>query len=46
MEPGDDTFKVMDMLLARKRAADRKNWLQEHGDRAEAAQELIAGVNA
>ncbi len=46
MEPGDDTRKVMDMLLARKRAADRKNWLEAHGDRAEAAQELIAGASA
>ncbi len=46
MEPGDDTHRVMDMLLARKRAADRRRWLEEHGDRAEAAQELIAGVNA
>lgn len=44
MEPGDETMQVMDMLLAKKRAADRKSWLQEHGDRAEAAQELIAGV--
>jgi len=45
MQPGDETMQVMDMLLAKKRAADRKNWLQEHGDRAEAAQDLIAGVN-
>ena len=44
LEPGDETHRVMDMLLAKKRAADRKNWLEEHGDRAEAAQELIAGV--
>ena len=44
MEPGDETMQVMDMLLAKKRAADRKSWLQEHGDRAEAAQDLIAGV--
>ncbi len=44
MEPGDKTMQVMDMLLAKKRAADRKSWLQEHGDRAEAAQDLIAGV--
>ena len=44
MEPGDETMKVMDMLLAKKRAADRKSWLQEKGDMAEAAQDLIAGV--
>ncbi len=46
MEPGDETMKVMDMLLAKKRAADRKSWLQEKGDMAEAAQDLIAGVEA
>ncbi len=44
MEPGDETMKVMDMLLAKKRAADRKSWLQEKGDMAEAARDLIAGV--
>ncbi|HEU0196673.1 MAG TPA: DNA topoisomerase IV subunit B [Nevskiaceae bacterium] len=26
---------VMDMLLAKKRAADRKSWLEENGDKAE-----------
>lgn len=46
MEPGDDTLKIMDMLLAKKRAADRKAWLEEQGDRAEAAQDLIAGLGA
>ena len=35
VEPGDDTNRVMDMLLAKKRAADRKAWLQERGDLAE-----------
>jgi len=32
---GDSARKVMDMLLAKKRAADRKIWLQQKGDRAE-----------
>ncbi|HYH44932.1 MAG TPA: DNA topoisomerase IV subunit B, partial [Thermoanaerobaculia bacterium] len=32
---GDDTEKVIDMLLARGRAGDRKEWLMEKGDRAE-----------
>ena len=32
---GDDTHRIMDMLLAKKRAGDRKVWLQEHGDLAE-----------
>lgn len=29
-----DTAKLMDMLLSKKRAADRKNWLEEKGDLA------------
>ncbi|MBF0254864.1 MAG: DNA topoisomerase IV subunit B [Gammaproteobacteria bacterium] len=32
---GDDTHQLMDMLLAKKRAADRKSWLQEKGNLAE-----------
>ncbi len=32
----DDTHKVMDMLLARKRAGDRRSWLESKGDLAEA----------
>ncbi len=35
LTPGDDTNGLMDMLLARKRASDRKAWLQEKGDLAE-----------
>jgi len=31
----DDTHKVMDMMLARKRAADRRAWLENKGDLAE-----------
>ncbi|GMR07697.1 MAG: DNA topoisomerase IV subunit B [Gammaproteobacteria bacterium] len=34
IKPGDGTNKVMDMLLAKKRASDRKTWLQEKGDLA------------
>ncbi|MEX9907074.1 DNA topoisomerase IV subunit B [Providencia rettgeri] len=30
-----ETFAVMDMLLAKKRSEDRRNWLQEKGDMAE-----------
>jgi topoisomerase-4 subunit B len=30
----DDTMIMMDKLLAKKRAADRKLWLEEHGDLA------------
>ncbi|MCG6939891.1 MAG: DNA topoisomerase IV subunit B [Thiohalocapsa sp.] len=35
VEPGDDSGMLMDMLLAKKRAADRRAWLQEKGDLAE-----------
>ncbi len=42
----EETVKIMDMLLAKKRAGDRKSWLQEKGDRAEAAQDLLAGAKA
>ena len=31
----DDTHRLMDMLLAKKRSSDRKAWLQEKGDLAE-----------
>jgi topoisomerase-4 subunit B len=32
---GDDTHQLMDMLLAKKRASDRKEWLETKGDLAE-----------
>ncbi len=32
---GDDTNELLDMLLAKKRAGDRKSWLEENGDLAE-----------
>jgi len=35
IEPGDDSNSLLDMLLAKKRAGDRKEWLQEKGDLAE-----------
>ncbi|VAX01505.1 Topoisomerase IV subunit B [hydrothermal vent metagenome] len=34
IEPGDGTHSLMDMLLAKKRAADRKAWLEKSGDLA------------
>ena len=34
IEPGDDTHSLMDMLLAKKRSADRKAWLEKEGDLA------------
>ena len=35
IEPGDNTFEIMNMMLSKKRAADRKDWLQSKGDLAE-----------
>ncbi|PCJ37335.1 MAG: DNA topoisomerase IV subunit B [Moraxellaceae bacterium] len=35
IENGDDTYKIMDMLLAKKRAGDRKIWLETKGNLAE-----------
>lgn len=35
IEAGDDTNSMLDILLAKKRAADRKAWLQDKGDLAE-----------
>ncbi|MER2581309.1 MAG: DNA topoisomerase IV subunit B [Candidatus Competibacter sp.] len=35
LDAGDDTLVLMDMLLAKKRAGDRKNWLEAKGNLAE-----------
>jgi topoisomerase-4 subunit B len=35
IDEADDTRALMDMLLAKKRAGDRRAWLQEKGDLAE-----------
>jgi topoisomerase-4 subunit B len=35
MQAGDETNRLMDMLLAKKRSGDRKSWLQKKGDLAE-----------
>jgi len=32
---GKETFKMLDMLLAKKRSADRRDWLQKKGNLAE-----------
>ncbi len=34
MEPGDDAFPMLDLLLSKKRAADRRAWLEDKGDLA------------
>ena len=34
VEQDDETYHMMDMLLAKKRAADRKAWLESNGDLA------------
>ncbi len=35
LDEGDDTMQLMDMLLAKKRASDRREWLEEKGNLAE-----------
>jgi len=35
LSPDDGTDDRMDMLLGKKRAADRRTWLEEHGNKAE-----------
>jgi topoisomerase IV subunit B len=35
IKAGDDTGKMLDMLLGKKRAADRKSWLEKNGNKAE-----------
>jgi topoisomerase-4 subunit B len=35
IKAGDNTNKLLDMLLGKKRASDRKNWLEKNGDKAE-----------
>ncbi len=35
LAPGDDADALLDMLLARKRVADRRRWLEQKGDLAE-----------
>ncbi len=35
LEPGDSTNEMMDMLLAKKRASDRKSWLENKGNEVE-----------
>lgn len=34
-ESSDDTYALFDLLLAKKRAGDRRVWLEENGDKAE-----------
>lgn len=35
IDADDDTFMTLDKLLAKKRAGDRKVWLEQHGDLAD-----------
>ena len=37
VDAGDDTDQMMDMLLAKKRASDRRDWLESKGNLAEVA---------
>lgn len=35
IDDAEETLQIMDMMLAKKRAGDRKNWLEEKGNLAE-----------
>jgi topoisomerase-4 subunit B len=35
LDPADQADSLMDMLLAKKRAADRREWLEEKGNLAQ-----------
>ena len=35
LDPGDKTNRILDMLLSKKRASDRRAWLEKKGDKAE-----------
>ena len=37
LQSGKKTEEMMDMLLAKKRSADRRSWLEKKGDQAELA---------
>ena len=37
LDPGDETNSIMDMLLAKKRASDRRAWLESKGNLADSA---------
>ncbi|MEE4202640.1 MAG: DNA topoisomerase IV subunit B, partial [Halieaceae bacterium] len=37
LDADDDTHRMFDMLLAKKRAGDRKTWLESKGDLADIA---------
>ncbi len=37
LEAADDTHQIFDMLLAKKRSADRKQWLERYGNLADIA---------
>lgn len=45
MEPGDETHQMMDMLLAKKRASDRKAWLESKGDRADMVDDADSSIS-
>ena len=37
IQPGDETDSIMDMLLAKKRASDRRSWLETKGNLSDSA---------
>jgi topoisomerase-4 subunit B len=40
LDSKEEAFLVLDMLLSKKRAADRRKWLEDEGDKAESVEPL------
>jgi topoisomerase IV subunit B len=40
LDSKEEAFLVLDMLLSKKRAADRRKWLEDEGDKAESVESL------
>lgn len=41
IDDAEETFRMMDMLLSKKRAEDRRHWLQDKGDMADLSEVTI-----
>jgi topoisomerase-4 subunit B len=35
VQAGDDSYKILDLLLAKNRSPDRRNWLEKNGNLAD-----------
>lgn len=44
-EADENTFAIMDLLLSQKRAADRRQWIEDNGDKAEMIDQPMADTD-